>query len=474
MGIPSIEVLNINDKPESSNVPQESVVPHEREVVMGVMAIWKADPETETLGISKLHALVKQNNPTWSLSEKRLKTVLKSFNLLTTSSQFSYANEITSKETPGLSLPSTVRLQFTKNRGKGLYAAKSFKAGDLIFEEESPLFFNPPLDHFTLMKNGMCCSYCGVTNLKDNVKRGLDCNVCSETWCSGKCKKMDKLHSSLKHNIFGDTKKKLMNSSKWFSYSQFCFDNKWMAAYAVALIHAQCIADKTGLLASQFDAFAQVSQRTRYKAIDSTGGAFDSINGGALFVKEQQEQLWEQGHRAFNEAFPGHEVSYEHYLVMLGTFNINNVDGSMFLVQSHLNHHCQPNVSVVFGDSKTDGIKVYAKRSIGAGEELLTSYVNPEHEQATRQRELRVNWGFVCSCSKCKSDIKALEKRRSDSVAHVKEEEDHRNALKALKDSAKEGEDEFDLPVPQSSSGTGERRKSVKFDEKVIAFKETA
>lgn len=468
MGIPNIEVLNINDKPPMSEAP-EPVVPHEREVVTGVMAIWKEDPETETLGISKLHALVKKNHPTWSLSEKRLKTVLKSFNLLTTSTQFSYASEITSRETPGLNLPSTVKTQFVKSRGKGLYAAKSFKEGELIFEEEKPLFFNPPLDHYTLMKNGMCCSYCGITNLKDNVKRGLDCNVCAETWCSGRCKKLDKLHSSLKHNIFGDTRKKIMNSSKWFQYAQFCFDNKWMAAYAVGLIHAQCISDKSGLLSSQFDAFAQVSQRTRYKAIDSTGGAFDSLNGGALFVKEQQEQLWEQGHAAFNEVFPGNEVSYEQYLMMLGTFNINNVDGSMFLIQSHLNHNCQPNVRVVFGDSKTDGIKVYAKKNIGANEELLTSYVNPEHEQATRQRELRVNWGFMCSCSKCKSDAKLLQKKRSDSSSKPKDEDEHKKALEALKLSANVGEFELDIPQPLGS----ERRKSVKFDEKVIAFKKT-
>ena len=71
-----IEVISINDsKPESDAI----VVPHERQIVDSIIEIWKLDPETENLGISKLHAILKRKHGNWSVSEKRVKTLLKKF-----------------------------------------------------------------------------------------------------------------------------------------------------------------------------------------------------------------------------------------------------------------------------------------------------------------------------------------------------------------------------------------------------------
>ena len=51
-------MISINDSQPEDSSP---VVPHERQVVDCVIEIWKEDPSTESLGMSKLHALVKQN-----------------------------------------------------------------------------------------------------------------------------------------------------------------------------------------------------------------------------------------------------------------------------------------------------------------------------------------------------------------------------------------------------------------------------
>lgn len=462
-----IEIININDCKIST---EDQVIPHERRIVEGVIQLWKEDPITESLGIAKLHALVKKRNPNWSLSEKRLKTVLKSYNLLNSAEQFAYASEITSKDTPNLVMPKNIRYQFTKNRGKGLYATKSFKEGDLLWEEESPLFFIPPLDHMNLIKSSNACTYC-ATLLKtaSQLKKGLDCNVCSDVWCSIRCKKKDTLHGTLKHNVYqeGKKSKKRIVSAAWLRYEKYCYENKWNAAHAVALIYAYCLTDKTGVLLQQFDAFAKVRQDIRYKAIDSSGigGSFDTNSGGALFVKEQQEALWREAYAKFNEIFPLDEITYEQYMEFLGSYNINNVDGSMFLIQAHLNHNCDPNVRVLFGEHKADGIKVYAKRDIKANEELTTSYVNPAHDVNQRLRELRVNWGFKCNCNKCKEDKKALEKRKSSESKDAS----HKKAVKEMLDSAKD--EEFDLPLP-NGDGERTRRKSVRFEETVIAVAE--
>ena len=49
---------------------------------------------------------------------------------------------------------------------------------------------------------------------------------------------------------------------------------------------------------------ARVSQDVRYKALNSSAGTFDSLNGGALFVQEQQEHLWKIGYEKFLRVFP--------------------------------------------------------------------------------------------------------------------------------------------------------------------------
>lgn len=461
-----IEIIAIND---SKAAAAEPVVPHERKIVEGVIKLWKEDPDNETLAMAKLHALVKKRNPNWTLSEKRLKTVLKQYNLLNSHEQFTYANEITSKDTPNMTMPKSIRYQFTKNRGKGLYASNAFKEGSLLWEEKSPLFFIPPLDHLKLVESSNACTYC-ATLLKttSQLKKGLDCNICPEVWCSQHCKKSDKLHGQLKHNIYeeGKKSKKQIISAAYTRYEKYCFENKWNAAHAIALVHALCISDKSNVLQSQFDAFAKVRQDIRYKAIDSSGigGSFDSNSGGALFVKEQQEDLWEQGHAKFNEIFPMNQLTYEQYLEYLGCYNINNVDGSMFLIQAHLNHNCEPNVRVIFGDHKTDGIKVYAKRDIKANEELTTSYVNPAHDVNQRLRELRVNWGFKCNCNKCKEDSRAIQRRKSSESA----DPSHKKAVKEMLESVNNKEFELEAPV----DGDRGRRKSVRFEEMVIAVAE--
>lgn len=468
MTLPNIEILKINDTPSSpiEDEQKEPFAPHERQIVQTVIDLWKSNPETEDLGALKLLTLVKAQNPLWQLSEKRFKQTLKQYNLLNNSStqNFSYANQITSVEPPNLDLPAGLRIQFTKNRGKGLYANKAISEGDLIWEEKAPLFFVPPLDHLNLMNSGKACCYCG-TLIKENTRilKGLDCNVCNNVWCSVHCKRTNTtLHQLLNHTIFSDNanSKKVISSNNWKLYTKFCYENKWNAAYAVGLIHAYCITDKSGILQKQFDALAKVRQDVRYKALDSNSSSL--FENGALFIQEQQEQLWNAAFERFNKCFPKHQISFEKFMFDLGSYNINNIDGSIFLIQSNLNHNCDPNVRVVFGNKKSDGIKVYAKRDIKSNEELVTTYVNPAHDLNQRQRELRINWGFNCNCNKCKSDAKEKQRRKSNENNGLAAKPDIKKMLNEANNK------EFDLEIP-AGQNTTTRRKSVRFDEKVIA-----
>lgn len=475
-----LEVVDINDHEIESDEP---IVPHERQIVDDVIAIWKQDPSTESLGIGKLHALVKDRHPNWSVSEKRVKTLLKNFGLLTNNSkqQFTYAGDIKSQNTPDIELPNKVQIVMTAKRGKGLYAKKDISKGELIWSE-TQLFYVAPLANVNLIKNSKACSYCGKligqsnSNSGLSVLKGLDCNVCPEIWCSQTCKKIDfQLHGMLKHNLYNPNgnknPKKLIYADAFLELQDYCLKEQWNALYAITIIYANILTDKKGIKGKQFGAMARVSQEIRYKALNSSAGAFDNLQGGALFVEEQQETLWKEGYDKFKNVFPksveNGDIDYKEFMYMMGTYNINNLDSSIYLTQSHLNHNCDPNTDVETSTtSRTQGLKVYAARNIRNGEELTTTYVNPAHTVQQRQRELRVNWGFICGCQKCKSDLQQQNRRKSSSTP--KESQNIREMLKNVRNEI--GDNEIELEIPENHAG--ERRKSVRFDEKVIAVNE--
>ncbi|EGV63274.1 SET domain-containing protein 5 [Yamadazyma tenuis] len=466
-----IEVISINDSKEED---QEPVVPHERQVVDDVIAIWREDPSTESASISKLHGIVKQRHPNWSVSEKRIKTLLKKFGLSNNANQqFNYAGEISSASDPNLQLPEKVKVIMTTKRGKGLYAKSNIAKGTLIWEEK-PFFFIPPLANLKLIKSGKACTYCGklLTSARSSsgvsMLRGLDCTGCPELWCSMSCKKMNgTLHASLKHLSKG--RKSALNPEAFLDLEEYCIKEQWNALFAITLMFADIVEDKSGEKLKYVKSMARVSQATRYKALESSAGSFDSLTGGALFVKEQQENLWKEGFSKFSKVFPkatsDGTVDYNEYLTLLGSYNINNLDSCVFRIQSHLNHTCNPNVDVETSpNSRYEGIKVFAAKDIKAGEELSTTYVNPNHTVLQRQRELRANWGFTCSCNKCKEDLKAQHRRQSSTASGGSEKKaDIRKMLNETREEL-DGES-IELEIPNDHSG--ERRKSVRFDEKV-------
>lgn len=467
----SVEALTLNDLKDSKlNVVEDQLVPHERQVIDAVIEIWSQDKSTESLGVVKLYTVVKKFHPNWSLSKDRFKNLIKKFGLAASGSQdqFCYVEHIRSLPTPGIELPQDIELIYTKKRGKGLFAKRDISKGLLLWSEK-PLFLVPPLSHYELISSGTACSYCGkLLNDPSRSKsgalflKGLQCDGCQEVWCSRECKVSgNQLHVALKHGR--QTGKIVFDPSALDKLTTFCVKEQWNALYAITFIYAECLIDKSGLKRSQFDAMASISQRTRYKALNSSAGAFDSLQGGALFVEEQQESLWEQGYQMFLNVFKMLDItppSLDEFLLMMGTYNINNLDSSVYLIQSHLNHNCDPTTDVRSCTKRHDGLSVYALCDIRAGKELTTTYVNPGHPVQQRQRELRVNWGFLCKCDKCKIDLESQQRRKSSSASNFQTRSEIRQMLSA----EKEGELEIVEPLDYN----GERRKSVRFDEVVL------
>lgn len=466
----NLTVVSINDKESGLD---DNLVPGPRQVVDDIIAIWKEDPSTELMGGAKLHALVKKRHPNWQLLEKRTKGLLKEFGLSNNATEpVSYAKEIKAHPTPSdIEIPPLVRVTMTLKRGKGLFARKAIKKGEELWLE-SPLFFVPPLQNVQLMKMGQCCAYCGrniETKTKDVIAKNLDCELCPMVWCLEKCKKANTLHSNLYH-LSG---KRLVDGEAFMQLEEYCLAELWNALYAIAMIQAQITMERKpgpGVLTKRqlFDLLALVGQDVRYKALNLGGGAFDLMSGGALFVEEQQETLWKLAYTRFAKVFPRLEgFDYQLFLQMLGTYNINNVDSNVFMLQLHMNHNCEPNVDVdSHSTDRTAAISVKAARDIRAGEELTTTYVNPSHTVHQRQRELRVNWGFVCGCERCKREKQEAQRRQSQSQS-VQSKEDVR---KMLSETKLDDEGGIELVVPTEQNG--ERRKLVRFDEKVLQLTE--
>jgi len=99
------------------------------------------------------------------------------------------------------------------------------------------------------------------------------------------------------------------------------------------------------------------------------------------------------------------------FLRSLGMVSLNlEAHGGLYTLHAHLNHSCNPNVSVRHLDQRNalSRITVLALRPTKVGEELLVTYVNPELGYKQRQDELSA-WGFgKCCCERCLKEAKAV------------------------------------------------------------------
>lgn len=86
----------------------------------------------------------------------------------------------------------------------------------------------------------------------------------------------------------------------------------------------------------------------------------------------------------------------------------------MYLVHSHINHNCYPNVSIDYPQRQSQYvITVRAIRDIKKDEQLFETYVNPRWNKETRQTYLDKSYLFTCQCERCKTDGPLTDELRS-------------------------------------------------------------
>ncbi|KAJ2717111.1 mitochondrial import receptor subunit tom20 [Coemansia spiralis] len=79
---------------------------------------------------------------------------------------------------------------------------------------------------------------------------------------------------------------------------------------------------------------------------------------------------------------------------------------SLYLISSHIAHHCDPNVQIVF-PTGTNKAAIKALRPIAADEELRVAFVDPSLDCETRRKQLRESYRISCACDKCEADLAA-------------------------------------------------------------------
>lgn len=78
----------------------------------------------------------------------------------------------------------------------------------------------------------------------------------------------------------------------------------------------------------------------------------------------------------------------------------------LFQTAYRINHSCRPNAqqSFVFQKGSTPKLQITVYRPVPVGDEISLSYIDTGKSREERQYELKKNYKFFCSCSRCKED----------------------------------------------------------------------
>ncbi|KAI0076992.1 SET domain-containing protein [Panus rudis PR-1116 ss-1] len=394
-----------------------------------VISIKKENP---TIGIGKVHALLLSQHPDWSVSEKRTRKVLQNEGLVQcapqTHGEAKQKGAIIpkSKLIEGLDLSKySAKIEvkfFDKQRGKGLIAKERIVEGETVWKED-PFILAPEWDLFDLQRNSAACAHCS-TPLSRGSPLIVECSggaltpSCPAQFCNRLCLS----RSSKTHPLLCPAR-----NPASIPLLNFARKNEWMALHALA----QCTARV--LLSFQQDETTFRGDLDICRSLASLGleerVKVGWLGGGA----EPDHATWKRAFQLYVQAFDepyseaekkklakilrkripselkGEFFEYNAFLWGLGRMSLNlEAHGGLYVLHSHLNHSCAPNVSVRHLDQKTtlSRITIIAKRDIEPGEELLITYVNPALPFQERRRQL-LEWGFgTCRCARCQDEEK--------------------------------------------------------------------
>uniref|UniRef100_A0A8C8M2A5 Protein-lysine N-trimethyltransferase SMYD5 n=1 Tax=Oncorhynchus tshawytscha TaxID=74940 RepID=A0A8C8M2A5_ONCTS len=288
-----------------------------------------------------------------------------------------------------------------KVKGKGLFAKKAIKKGDTIFVER-------PLVSSQFLWNSQykykACEYClsALETAQDNARRlsgnpGLSlphtelckvrpelhqaCPQCQVMYCSNECRQAaaDQYHR---------------DAWRYCMLYKGCpFTLQWFTLEGFRSLFALVGTNGQGIGTSSLSQWVQ---------------ACDALE----LTSQQREQL---------DSF----IDQLYKDIEKETGDFLNCEGSgLFLLQSSCNHSCIPKAEASFPNNNFL-LHLSALSDISPGEEICISYLDccqRDRSCHSRQKLLRENYLFVCSCPKCVSQMDELDLTSSEE--EEEEEED--------------------------------------------------
>ncbi|PCH43168.1 SET domain-containing protein [Wolfiporia cocos MD-104 SS10] len=391
--------------------------------------------ENPTLGVPKLHALLATRQPDWTVSEKRTRKILQSAGLVLTPSSAQTVGagqdgaerrEIhpSSHVIEGLDVAKwTKKVEvkyFNKRKGKGLVATEKISEGETIWKED-PFILAPEWNLYDLQIASRACMHCS-TPLKDSVLVVTCPASSSKTPCPARfCSRLCLSRSSRTHPL-------LCAAQNPASAPLLAFARRaeWMALHALA----QCTARV--LMTCQQDEAAWQDDWEFVRALAQLGME-ERAKGAWMKGREPDRETWKKAFRLYVQAFReplgaaeqqklarllrkplkqeiiDHFFNYDAFLLGLGRMSLNlEAHGGLYVLHSHVNHSCAPNVSARHLDQRNalSRINMIARREVEPGEEIFITYVNPELPVHQRRLEIQ-EWGFDCNCTRCVEELKA-------------------------------------------------------------------
>ncbi|KAI0697799.1 hypothetical protein BC835DRAFT_737993 [Cytidiella melzeri] len=396
-------------------------------------ALLELRAKNATLGIPKLHALLLAGHSHWSVSEKRTRKIIQAEGLIlgphkqhpitldSSSDTFIPASRVIE----GLDMTRwTKKIEvkyFNRQKGKGLVATEKITQGDAVWKE-NPFILAPEWEVYDLQVMSAACGYCStpLQNLS-NPALVLHCDAASQSppcnmrFCNRLCLSRSKKTHPLLCSAQNPASVPLL---------RFAQVNQWQALHALS----QCTARL--LLSEQRDEKEFLEDWNIVAALAQLGME-ERAKGGWLGSSEPDRATWKRAYDLYLHAFrePSNEAErkklrkilkkpvrksladelfgYDVFLRGLGRMNLNlESHGGLYVLHSHVNHSCDPNISVRHLDQRSalSRITMVALRNIEPGEELFITYTNPGMPLESRRQHL-LEWGFgLCDCSRCQTE----------------------------------------------------------------------
>ncbi|KAF6170497.1 hypothetical protein GIB67_031905 [Kingdonia uniflora] len=290
--------------------------------------------------------------------------------------------------------PPPIQVQLTESSGRGVFATRTIKPGELIHTAK-PLLTHPspsPSPSLTHQNHNKICYFC-LRKLKLGQKLAISHSP-TVSFCSDECANRSK--------GFYEVEKRV----DWSEYNDYCRQRGFKYPLLVKRMACMVISEETS--SDSLDILQPASLLPEMiSEMEEEFGLLKSTLRGA--IKDEQMTFltkdWYAGilARIRINAFRVEVVggSYEDLLLSAAASVEAEaaVGNAVYMLPSFYNHDCDPNVHILWIENAD--ARLVAIHEIEAGEELRICYIDTSIAHGTRQQLLLQGFGFKCNCARC-------------------------------------------------------------------------